>query len=174
MNFGTIFINKKVIRERYERLNFYGRTRQETVSNLIRESNIALYMNYWDEKDSTPRETFWQITKSLCPEHISKFSPRLQHLLNDWNSIKEGKRLVICHNHQQNLHFYIEGDEEGIEKKQSYKITGKEERKLLGIMINYDLHNSNGWLLNGSHRYDWDYPILYKNIIDDTVHRRCP
>jgi len=148
-----------VIRQKNEMPNLYGETKKETAFNMNVELKTSLHQNFWDEGDDEISKTTWTVKKSI-PD-LSVLPLRLQIILAGWNLYPGQKRLTISYDNRQDLHMY--NDEcNDLFDDQFYKISDEERLQLLEVMVDLDVHNNNGWKLNGSHYYEPEkYPPRY-------------
>ena len=140
----------------------YGMTKEETARNMFQELKQAVYYNFWDETYNELCKTDWTIVENI--PNLAAVSPRLREILEMWNRIPCKKRLTICGDNSQNLQIYFDEDCEdpSFELDPSFDISEEEILELLYIMIDYDVHNNNGWKLDGSNFYEPEkYPPRY-------------
>jgi len=152
--------NMKIIRKRYDPPNLYGKTKKDTARRMNNELKYSLHESFWDEEgDGTKYKSNWDINKSI-PD-LTVLPLRLQLILASWNQYPYRKELTLWYNNQNDLHLYdLSGKK--LLGDSSHKINDEERLALLEVMIDLDVHNSNGWKLDGSNYHQPEkYPPKY-------------
>lgn len=147
------------VRGRKDMPYLYGRTKEETVQNMLKEIECAVYYNFWDEGDESQDMTTWTIKENV--PHLEGVSPRLREILQLWNGIPCEKRLTIYNYGRSDLQIYCDDGCDNCDDS-SFEISREEKLELLYLMVDLNVHNNNGWKLDGSHFYEPEkYPPRY-------------
>lgn len=145
----------KTVRGRDFVSNLYGNTKQETAQNMIREMETTLYYSYDDRRDNRRYSITWLIDTNIS--NFEGVSPHLREIIALWNSFPCKKSLELLHHEGLD---YLEFQLRNPLRGELFEITEEEKLEMLCLMIDYGVYNSNGWRLDGSHRFH-DHPAQY-------------
>lgn len=156
------------VRGRNDAPYLFGSTQIETARKMLRELTRSQHFNYWDESDTEMSNTHWLINENISSlENFSlHLSPLILEIIERWNQLEDPKRLTVCYYDRRGeelyVQFYYDGEKQIPDCDLTFPISEEETIQMLYVMIHHNVHNSNGWKLDGSHFYEPEkYPPTY-------------